>query len=402
MSVQLKPLTATGKFDLSIVPLFFLPKACRGNYDVHGVNTADDLWRAAVHFLNAGFDGVHPRKDHNNNEWTVSVNKSLAGKPFCGGEYRLLVWICSGDLEYYSNELRFRHFASNLPCWFCNASRLSGTNVAITDVSENAAWKATILQPEDDGPPLTNHPIIGLKAFSRYSAPGDLMHSGCLGIVQYFVGSVLHEMIYDHELSVRPQSALAIIWDWIRDEYQRQGITNKLTNLTLDMISSSKKGACLNAKAAESQSLLFALREILVRHGTSSDHRKHRLRACETLCGFYKTVKDAGMFMTEAEATFARKQVEQHLLHYNWLLKNAINRGVLLYPLVTKHHMVWHLADASRFLNPRVFWCYEFEDFIGDVVVSARSCLAGTQMRHIGAKILESYLLVLQVTLSFN
>ena len=66
----------------------------------------------------------------------------------------------------------------------------------------------------------------------------------------------------------------------------------------------------------------------------------------------------------------------------------------------TKHHMLWHIAHMARWINPRAHWCYDFEDFVGDVIVSAKSCIAGTPMTLIGSKVMQFVLLVLQLGIS--
>ena len=59
-----------------------------------------------------------------------------------------------------------------------------------------------------------------IKGTSRFNYPGDLQHTGCLGVVGYFLGGVLYELVYESPLSDRPQEALKQLWD-----------ENRLTNL---------------------------------------------------------------------------------------------------------------------------------------------------------------------------
>ena len=61
--------------------------------------------------------------------------------------------------------------------------------------------------------------------------------------------------------------------------------------------------------------------------------------------------------------------------------------------------MFVHTIQNSYWMNPRVTWCYEFESAIGDMVGCAKSCLAGTSMQRIGSKVIDSYLLVVQISL---
>ena len=57
-------------------------------------------------------------------------------------------------------------------------------------------------------------------------------------------------------------------------------------------------------------------------------------------------------------------------------------------------------ATPSRSLNPKVPWCYEFEDFVGTIIRAARGCMSGTPLHLVGHKVLANYLLVLQMRLN--
>ena len=65
-TVSMRSLLAN-KFDMNVVPLFTVPKACRTTTDEH--NTTDVLWEHVVHILNAAFRGNHPAFDPQGNPW---------------------------------------------------------------------------------------------------------------------------------------------------------------------------------------------------------------------------------------------------------------------------------------------------------------------------------------------
>eukprot|EP00969_Alexandrium_andersonii_P265039 11713659-Alexandrium_andersonii.AAC.1 len=113
----------------------------------------------------------------------------------------------------------------------------------------------------------------------------------------------------------------------------------------------------------------------------------------------YKLVKDAGMFMDPAVSKQAFDAYKMHCLHYHWLLVRALEAGQRNYYISIKTHMVWHILDHSKWMNPRFLWCYDFEDFMGALTTSAKACLAGTSMKGVGCKVLQNYLIVLQLSL---
>ena len=76
-----------------------------------------------------------------------------------------------------------------------------------------------------------------------------------------------------------------------------------------------------------------------------------------------------------------------------------MNRGDLLFNMTTKFHEVWHVIYFGRFLNPRMMWCYSFEDFIGKIKKAAQSCVCATQMHNILGTLVGNYILALSIEL---
>ena len=101
--------------------------------------------------------------------------------------------------------------------------------------------------------------------------------------------------------------------------------------------------------------------------------------------------------LSDAESNAALYHCENFLVHYNWLTQNSMQELRLNYNLVTKHHAIWHIAYFAKFLNPRLIWCMEFEDFVGTMLKSAKGCMSGTPLVSVGRKVLENYLLVLRL-----
>ena len=90
------------------------------------------------------------------------------------------------------------------------------------------------------------------------------------------------------------------------------------------------------------------------------------------------------------------------MLSYNWLTNNAMNEGRLLYHSTPNMHMLFHIADIAKFLNPRFVRCFAFEDYMGDVVRSARACVPSTAMHKLGNKVVDNLLLLLHTRLAYG
>ena len=189
------------------------------------------------------------------------------------------------------------------------------------------------------------------------------------------------------------------VWKLIDAEYAVLSTPNRIHHLTVSMVQSGDSLPCLKSKAAEALHMGPALLAVCRSLNDGSDRDQHRIRALEHIVAFYKILRTGGMFLNEGQAAEVLDHVERFLLHYNWLMQNALadDRGV--YPLQLKHHMQWHIAYMARFLNPKMMWCYELEDFMGVLKHIAKNCFAGSSMKIVGRKLLQNYCLVLELTL---
>ena len=143
----------------------------------------------------------------------------------------------------------------------------------------------------------------------------------------------------------------------------------------------------------------FVLHEICIELDTGSARDAHRLRCFESLSFIYKSCTSNGWLIPGPEADELLEHCDRFLVHYNWLSTNAIASLRLDYNPVGKFHHCWHICDHAKFLNPKVGWCFQFEDFVGEMIKCARGCMHGTPLRLVGRKCLENWLLVLQLRL---
>ena len=90
---------------------------------------------------------------------------------------------------------------------------------------------------------------------------------------------------------------------------------------------------------------------------------------------------------------------DRYLVHYNWLTRKAEAEMRLDYNPAFKNHFLWHIVFHARFQNPKIGWCFPFEDFVGTVIRCARGCMHGTPLSLVGRKVLENFLLLTQVNL---
>ena len=106
-------------------------------------------------------------------------------------------------------------------------------------------------------PRPAEHPVFNIRGSTRWHVPGDLMHTSCLGVCGYILGSALQEFIL-FKGPGQPKENLKDVWALLSAQYDAQGVTNRLTALTLPMLG-PVNAPCLHAKAAETQALLGPL-----------------------------------------------------------------------------------------------------------------------------------------------
>ena len=103
------------------------------------------------------------------------------------------------------------------------------------------------------------------------------------------------------------------------------------------------------------------------------------------------------LFLDACSAARLLEAAEEFLMHYNVLTCMAMDRNMLVYNQVFKHHLMWHIAFMGKFQSPKALATDAFGDFIGRVQRCAKACVASTSMHEVGNKVLENYSVLLQV-----
>ena len=102
-------------------------------------------------------------------------------------------------------------------------------------------------------------------------------------------------------------------------------------------------------------------------------------------------IDDAGMFLTSAEHSELTVALGHFNGHYAWLNKWAEAQDKLLFNITIKFHMNVHLVASAQFLNPRYFWCFRGEDYVGKVSALAASVSMGVGIIALSQKVVMKY-----------
>ena len=110
-----------------------------------------------------------------------------------------------------------------------------------------------------------------------------------------------------------------------------------------------------------------------------------------SLCAMWDIIKTHDFVLPREAALAMLHHCEGFLISYNWLTHLSIRNGRLNYNFVSKCHYLWHIAYHARFLKPKASWCFEFEGFVGEVLTSAKACMADSSLHIVGPKVLQIF-----------
>ena len=97
------------------------------------------------------------------------------------------------------------------------------------------------------------------------------------------------------------------------------------------------------------------------------------------------------MFLTAQESDHVIQLIDDFLKDVLWLSAWAEQEGRLCYHYTIKFHMLQHLALAAKYINPRFYWCFKAEDYVGKLAVMAHSVSMGVKSTRLAIKLCEKY-----------
>ena len=189
------------------------------------------------------------------------------------------------------------------------------------------------------------------------------------------------------------------LWHDVREIYSELGAAHRLNNLRLSMFLKEKKFSELSASAAETRCLVPVVALLLQRRGAPTVVNAHRAKVFDYLSQFYEIIERSGFQLSPADLISMRNTVGSCLKHYKALSVHSIEHGILAWPLRPKLHFFWNVFQAASFLNPRLGWTYQFENFVQKILRVVKACAKGTPPHRIGPSVMSKYRIVLNMRL---
>ena len=207
----------------------------------------------------------------------------------------------------------------------------------------------------------------------------DVMHTGCLGIVQYLMGNVLDELFTEMGGTEANEEQTCGHLNMMIKQCSMQVCNERalVNTLTRTLFRQGTKRE-LRAKAAEGRRMLAAVCRLLETYcSPDNDYQRLRYRCVKALADFYKEMTNWTVGSGARVGTLARQHLELYLelARHHIDPDNFLDGEWVRYRWYPKHHLFIHVVEGSLAVcdNPREWWCYGDESFLGEMISVAEA-----------------------------
>ena len=363
-------------------------------------DTYQEIWRATLHSLFWLSKGVWPMVDMYGKPYAKrSEDYMRRGTPLADG-YFSPIFSLTADLDHYAKAWHLRHYNANEMCELCPANRDFGNRrLCYNNFSDDAEWPS-LVYGRDEWRALHDeaflHYIFKLPDVDNLCLDPDELHILFLGVLGYFLGSVLYLLVF----VILPGSHtdnMNVIWEFIAKFYHEHATPTQYTNLTISMFCGDDPHAhfpFLKGKGAEVRDVLPALVAFWDQQSPEGDVAYEWVGVCLEMQLKMKVLMHdhrKGVLLPMLVARQYNQHVQEFLLHYQKLAARYDATPLLLFSVPTKFHMLWHIGNKCHLINPRVANCMCDEDFVGRIASLIQACSAGTPMHLTCKKGMERY-----------
>jgi hypothetical protein len=283
---------------------------------------------------------------------------------FCGGLQQ-----ARGDWMWYQQVFAFPHWNAERICWKCGASSSGICNYK--NFSKDAPWRTT----RKTALQFMREVVKGGKNISPlFDSPGftvdmvviGVLHCVDLGVTAEVVGNIFWEYLQKmtrNKLEIRVQK----LWIRLKDWYKINHAPSRLQGLTKDMIKKqkSKLAPKFKGKGAETRYLAPFCLDLAweMNEKFQTEHTHLVFMMIQALNEFYIILMDGELWNQPDAAMTCQLFLEL----YKSLHLEARQKKVKMWAIKPKFHLFQELVQyqALEHGNPRGFWEYKDEDFVG-------------------------------------
>ena len=293
-----------------------------------------------------------------------SVDGQRALQPLANG-YRAILWSIIGDLDYFTKVLGLpRSTLATGPCALCRCTG-SGVNTWM-DFRECAPWRLLQWTAHEwrNWDNRSQSPLFQFEGFSPFLISLDWMHCKYLGHDQQVYGSIL-SLLCRRVMPGDAVSNVKQLWNEIQAFYKDNNVPVRFRYLNrLSMFErKSPQYPKLRGKAAEVKYLAGALLCIWKKfhnpcflvHRQIALYLKLNLEVEDLL-----TINKKELALPPDDAVKFEKTCTAMLLVLTQIAEHFIEDR--FFNITQKAHFLQHISILSRFLSPRLTWCFMGED----------------------------------------
>ena len=224
----------------------------------------------------------------------------------------------------------------------------------------------------------------------------DVMHIIDLGILQYVLASVALSVFQSHKHPGNADSKIEFLCGMVKHAYEpleipaRERIPERKFK---DVLASGNNAdyPYLGAKAAVTRRFVLCLLRVIENLGLTGRKFQHMKSCLSAIVDLYEILFSHDFKLPATAAKQASAAVDQFCRHQNTLANIANANGELLFQITIKTHFLQHASLCFRHYNPRRFWNYRDEDFVGRTAMMARHVCKGVSMLQLSTVLFNRY-----------
>ena len=388
------------------------------------LDTQNSFWKVLTWSLYWLYRGQWPDRNWDGIMYTAADGQNFIrrlqplAEGMCG-----VVWAAKQDLEALWKELKLQNCNSNDPCIFCPATsnadvrgpgrrRIAG--LPMLEFRMEKAFETWIPQTYSKAAfalsnKRTHLLFLNVPGVTVLTVKADVMHCKHMGCDFYFMASVLVLLCFE-VMPDSPEDNCIAVWTDIKQLYKELRSSCRLTNMKIPMFCigyhPSEAGAAmpkLKIRANQARHLNAVMARVWSKYYNADDvHHVMILMAMQASCRTEQILDDnADSFRWPEEvADEYIDQTFQYLMLFSALGSHYNGIGWLLFDVTVKTHYLAHAALHSRWLNPRLGWCYGGEDFMHRMQRPISACSAGNQPAKLVHKVMDRYRYAIHLELS--
>ena len=137
---------------------------------------------------------------------------------------------------------------------------------------------------------------------------------------------------------------------------------------------------------------------LCAQYSKGSSRDRHRVACFSALIAIWDLIYRGPTQFDDHQVSLVRASVDAFSDHYRYLNHLGLQRQCLAYHVTRKCHYVWHMADESKYINPRVGGCcLADEDYVGKISVLARGCMKCCSNKKLMRAIMVQYVQALAI-----